>query len=118
MRYKALRLRMSGALPLPVLDAFILCCYNFSFTSYRVSEYITSGSICAMAKVISHEPVARGTWVRSQAVCAIKVAQVALGQGFLQECQLFPVITTPLLHAHPFIYHQSYIILALGSVGK
>ena len=45
------------------------------------------------------------------------VNQVALGQGFLQERQLFPVIT-PLLHAHPFVYHQSYIILAPGSVGK
>jgi hypothetical protein len=43
---------------------------------------------------------------------------MALGQGFLQDRQLFPVIITSVLHAPPFIYHQTYLILALGSFGK
>ena len=45
------------------------------------------------------------------------VDQVALRQGIFQECHFFPVITS-MRHAYPFIYHQCYIILALGSVGK
>jgi len=46
------------------------------------------------------------------------IDQVALGQGFLQEHQLCPVIITPVLHAYPFIYNQTYIILAFNVHGS
>jgi hypothetical protein len=38
------------------------------------------------------------------------VDQVAQGQGFLEECQFYPVIITLLLHAYPFICQQCYTV--------
>lgn len=50
MRYKLLKLRMGGALSLPALCAFILCCYNFylhlleSFRAYYIWKCLCHGS--------------------------------------------------------------------------
>ena len=112
IRYKVLRLRMSGALTLPALGAFILFCYNFSFTSYRFSEHITSGSICAMAQVISHEPVSRGAWVRSQVVCAVCGGPSGSGAGFSSRTLAFPchhytIAPCSSIHVSPKLYNLS-----------
>ena len=52
--------------------------------------YYMSGSICAMAQVISYEPVTRGTWVQSQAVCLICGGPSGTGAGFSSRTSTFP----------------------------
>jgi len=114
---------MSGALPLTALCAFILCCYNFSFTSYRVSEHITSGSVCAIAQVISHEPVTRGTWFQSQAVCAVCGGPHGTRAGYFSRMSVFPChhyINAPCssIHPSPMLYNLSYLAVLVNNALK